>query len=139
MNTVFHILVLYEILAGAVATVAAKTTLLNQVRRYYCLEPQLCIATTCCWLLLTMVATEAEEEAAAVLLYKHLQTPWQFTVAGGHNILSITERLFVAIMARGQNILSITERLFVAIMAGGHNILSITERLFVAISSSSLL
>ena len=78
-------------------------------------------------LLLTMVATEAEEEeaAAAVLLYKHLvyhlQTPWQFTVAGRHNILSITERLFVAIMA------------------GGHNILSITERLFVAISSSSLL
>ena len=87
MDIRIHILVQYIILAAAVAivaTVAAKSTSLYQVRRYYtawrrraalhCHNLHAAADTGC---------NEEEEAAAVVLLYKHLeynlQTPWQFT------------------------------------------------------------
>ena len=90
MDIRFHILVQYIILDAAVAivaTVAAKSTSLYQIRKYYCLAPPRRTALHCHNLHAAADTgyNEEEDEAAAavVLLYKHLeynlQTPWQFT------------------------------------------------------------
>ena len=88
MDIRFHILVQYIILDAAVAivaTVAAKSTSLYQIRKYYCLAPPRRTALHCHNLHAAADTSCNEEEAAVavVLLYKHLeynlQSPWQFT------------------------------------------------------------